>query len=152
MYSTISILLEQRLPIEIGRWIKYIYVSAPSNKIEPAEIIFDSPCGHKLRMVVRYIPKKFYYPFDGEMYELSRKVYSNTKVAISSSDMYDMIEQIDEGGGYACEICHRSWDSTEETTELKLKIMCLCDELVNEFPCIFCKDRSGAINYYMYRS
>jgi hypothetical protein len=117
------------LLLDIVRLIMSIFIRL--QKFEPGQILFNSPCGHLLRIVEGSW-------FDEEKtYHKETKPWTSTDLVESGSEFQSQI---------SCDECERYWcDTYSHETDLKLKIMCFCGKIDCTFPCETCLSKKCSI-------
>uniref|UniRef100_A0A6C0C7Q4 Uncharacterized protein n=1 Tax=viral metagenome TaxID=1070528 RepID=A0A6C0C7Q4_9ZZZZ len=145
-------LLEQNFPIEITQFIACIYKIVKSQRTKPGHIIFDSPCGHRLRNAGYIRIKSFIHPFSKQTYLFCNSLFLRKNMNFSLDYPYlhhieyPYILKNSNIYTYKCTTCNTYYGQSANESELKLKIMCYCGKLVDDFPCKMCPQKICLVN------
>jgi hypothetical protein len=135
-FTLVSWLLPKFFPIEIGTFVKRIYTIVPSLKIKPGQIVFDSPCGHLLRYTTKSKTKSFTCPISKKLYSFKKKKFDGGFHSYSLKSPYLCLYDDDDDIIYesiTCKTCKIEYYASSTTTDLKIKIVCFCGQLVDNF-------------------
>jgi len=131
-FTLVSLLLKQFLPTGLDQFVILIYSIVPAQKPKSGEIMFNSPCGHILRFVLKPKCKKFFNPYDQKIYSFEREVY-HRKYRKYEDEGYEpnFVEVNKEMENFepsvTCKDCDRNWDFNFSFNKISnLPLMCFC--------------------------
>uniref|UniRef100_A0A6C0CB66 Uncharacterized protein n=1 Tax=viral metagenome TaxID=1070528 RepID=A0A6C0CB66_9ZZZZ len=153
----VLLFLKEHLPQEIALIITILY-DVFRSKIKTGHFVFDSPCGHLLRIenggmwdvlecacghdidFDKYKTKEFFYPISNEACIIIKKFYEKKLQKYCNEPARYLEEATNEMAidCVSCEKCNRRWNCTLDKTNLKPKIVCFCEKFVDQFPCESC--------------
>uniref|UniRef100_A0A6C0C804 Uncharacterized protein n=1 Tax=viral metagenome TaxID=1070528 RepID=A0A6C0C804_9ZZZZ len=144
-YAVVSWLLKQSFSPEISNFITWIYmIVLSSQKTKPGQTVFESPCGHLLKYVVKSKLKSFTCPLNKEIYLFERDMFDREfYYMFELSEPYiflDLVEEYDHEyrDGINCGICNKVYYTSSVKSDMKAKIVCHCGKFVDKFPCKTC--------------
>jgi hypothetical protein len=136
--------LDKFLPIELTRTITYIYIIIGMTEqmllMKPGDIVFNSPCGHRLKGFgeCKY---KILCSLNDTTYFFNSKKYYNNISTYANNLALDRLVEVDnncELDKYFCELCKRFWAPTGARWSRLQSIVCFCNKTSYIFPCGDC--------------
>uniref|UniRef100_A0A6C0C7K0 Uncharacterized protein n=1 Tax=viral metagenome TaxID=1070528 RepID=A0A6C0C7K0_9ZZZZ len=117
-------ILKEFLPSDLTKLIIRVYIYLPQ-KFKPGQIVFEVPCRHQFRFLLKRDNKSLFYP--------NGKIHFNKATAKASSLHYEIFP----GTTLSCKRCnyHQYFAAT---TTFNLSIICFCNKITDRFPCGTC--------------